>query len=75
MWIRYYGFLANRCRKAKLAQIRNALAHADQPTPSDETDGETLRAFVGYPCTKGSLQNIFILLNADPSRLSMLFVA
>jgi len=52
MRMHHYGFLADRYRKAKLAQIRTALAQGVQQTPSAETDGETSCAFDGYPCPK-----------------------
>ena len=37
MRVRHYGFLANRCRKRKLAEVRSAL---DQPVAADEASGE-----------------------------------
>ena len=43
--IRRYGFLANRCRSAKLAQIRQAIGQAQQHTDETQsTEGEP------YPC-------------------------
>ncbi len=49
MRTRHYGFLADRCRKEKLAKI---LAYLDQPAeepPADEEDGNLWVSFiVGY---------------------------
>ena len=52
MRIRHDGFLTNRCRSAKLAQIRTALAQWVQQTPAAETEGEAACPFDGYPCPK-----------------------
>ena len=52
MRIRHYGFMANRCRKVKLAQIRSALAQGDPQTACTETDDDVPGAFDGYPCPK-----------------------
>jgi hypothetical protein len=50
--IRHFGFLANRCRQAKLAQIRTALAQGDQQTDCAETADEAAGGFDGYPCPR-----------------------
>jgi len=68
MRIRHYGFLANRCRKAKLAQIRTALAHVVQPAPTGETDGEESHAFVGYPCTQCRIGRLHVIGLLAPQR-------
>jgi len=48
MRIRHFGFLANRCRQQRLAQIRAAL---DATAPDEETAGlEEHSPFDGYPC-------------------------
>ena len=39
MRIRHFGFLANRCRRVRLEQIRAALA-APQPAPEPRSDAE-----------------------------------
>ncbi|MDZ7840871.1 MAG: transposase [Gammaproteobacteria bacterium] len=48
MRIRHYGFLANRCRRDKLARIRRALAAPPAPTSEENTDFAT----PDYPCPK-----------------------
>ena len=56
MRIRHYGFLANRCRKQKLAKIREALGH------SAEESAETKPH--DWPCPKchpGQLRVQFVL--------------
>ncbi len=68
MRIRHYGFLANRCRKAKLAQIRTAIAHMVQPASSDETDGEASRAFAGYPCPECRVGRLLVIGLLAPQR-------
>lgn len=50
MRIRHYGYLANSCRRRKLALVRTALACAKitAKTDSDEASDR----FSGYPCTQ-----------------------
>ena len=48
MRIRHYGFLANRCRRQKLAQIRAVL---DQPAPSAES-AEATTTPDAWPCPR-----------------------
>jgi hypothetical protein len=47
MRVRHFGFLANRCRARRLAQIRTAL---DAPAPAAAEEPETATPFDGYPC-------------------------
>ncbi|MFQ5645120.1 MAG: IS91 family transposase [Thiogranum sp.] len=50
MRIRHFGFLANRCRAAKLNRIRIALEQGEE---QDETTAITTEpAFDGYPCPR-----------------------
>ena len=49
MRIRYYGFLANRCRRRKRALIRAALACVNVTPTAAERD-ETSKRFGAYPC-------------------------
>ena len=49
MRIRHYGFLANCCRRRKLAQIRAALA-SPPPEPASGQSQDTDHFFDGYPC-------------------------
>ncbi len=68
MRIRHYGFLANRCRKAKLAQIRTALAQSVQQTACAETDEEAAGAFDGYPCPKCRIGRVRVIGFLAPPR-------
>ncbi len=68
MRIRHYGFLANRCCKAKLAQIRTALAQGVQQTACAETDGETACAFDGYPCPECRIGRLRVIGSLAPLR-------
>ena len=52
MRIRHFWLAGRSCRKAKLAQIRTALAQKVQPTPCAETDEEAVCVIDGYPCPK-----------------------
>lgn len=60
MRVRHYGFLANRCRRKKLARIRQALA---QPPP--EPAGDTMTAEAADPpcpnCRRGALKVVAVL--------------
>jgi hypothetical protein len=47
MRIRHFGFLANRCRTERIAEIRAAI-DAAQPEPT--AGGERQAPFDGYPC-------------------------
>lgn len=61
MRIRHYGFLANRCRRDKLARIRQALAAPPPAATPENADTVT----PGYPCPKcrhGRLLMIGMLL-------------
>jgi len=61
MRICHYGFLANRCRRTKLTQIRTALAQGDHQTVHTETDDKTAGTCDGYPsprCRIGSVRII-----------------
>ena len=49
MRVRHFGFLANRCRAQRLAEIRTALA---APMPPASAPPETTAAFDGYPCPR-----------------------
>jgi hypothetical protein len=66
MRIRHYGFLVNRCRKAKLAQIRTALAQVVQQTACAETDKEVSGAFDGYPCPKCRIGRLRVIGSLAP---------
>jgi hypothetical protein len=51
MRIRHYGFLANRCRRQRLAQIREAIEAAKTEAKS-EPDHSTASPFDGWSCPK-----------------------
>ena len=68
MLSRHYGFLANHCRKAKLAQIRIALALMVQQIACTETDEETSGVFGGYPCSKRRIGRLLIIGFLAPPR-------
>ncbi len=68
MRIRHYGFLANRCRKQKLAQIRETLQNGDEPaaTCAETKTSETHTSAVSLPksqrcqkCRTGILQVVY----------------
>jgi hypothetical protein len=68
MRIRHFGFLANRCRKAKLAQIRTALAQGVQQTACAATDEKTAGAFYGYPCPQYRISRLRVIGSLAPLR-------
>jgi len=55
--IRHFGFLANRCRKAKLAQIREVLAQPE-PEPAAKGQGERTQVYPCPECQHGHLHPI-----------------
>ncbi len=67
MRIRHFGFLANRCRAERIAQIR---AHIDAAAPSTEpTEAEQEHAcFEGYPCPKCHPGRLRVIAALDPKR-------
>lgn len=69
MRIRHYGFLANRCRKTKLAQIRSALAHMVPQTDCAETDDEAAGVFDGYRCPQCRIGRLRVIGFMAPPRL------
>jgi hypothetical protein len=65
MRIRHYGFLANRCRRDKLARIHRALAAPPPETASETADTPP----PGYPCPRcrrGVLRPVAMLLPKSP---------
>lgn len=62
MRIRHYGFLANRCRSAKLAKVRAALRSPAPPKRAAEGDNARLRDDWPCPqCHRGQLRPIMTL--------------
>lgn len=66
MRIRHFGFLANRGRKQKLEQIREALA---TPVPLEKGDGAALHDDAGYPCPQCRTGRLHVIAQIVPSRL------
>ena len=68
MRVRYYGFLANRCRKGKLARIWQAL---NQLPPEASADPEGGREPATYPCPRCRVGRVHVVqVLASPSRES-----
>ena len=59
--IRHFDFLANRCRKAKLAQNRNALAHMVQQTSSGESGVEEICTLPCHPCMQCRIARLHVI--------------
>jgi hypothetical protein len=68
MRIRHFGFLANRCRQAKLAQIRTTLAQGDQQTDCAEIDVEAACSFAGYTCLECRISRLRVIGSLAPLR-------
>jgi len=62
MQIRHFGFLANRCRRKKLAQIRHCLGQRPNADSQEVQNTDDANAFLICPtCRKGHLQVIRIM--------------
>ena len=62
MRVRHYGFLANRCREAKLAQIRQAIGQAEERTKETEPAGsEPYDPYCCPHCGEGRLRVVAIV--------------
>jgi hypothetical protein len=66
MRIRHYGFLANRCRKTKLAQIR---AWLGKPQELQATDGDKQDKDAGWTCPKCHIGHLQAQCTFGPIRL------
>lgn len=66
MRIRHYGFLANSCRRRKLALIRTALACAKTTAKKDSEEASD--RFTGYPCTQCGQGMLRITAELPPLR-------
>ena len=64
--VRHYGFLANRCRAQRLAQIRTALA---APPPAAAERREPTARFDGYPCPKCRTGRLRVSAHLAPQRM------
>jgi hypothetical protein len=65
MRVRHFGFLANRCRRRRLAAIRTALA---APAPAAANDPEAAVPFDGYPCPKCRTGRLRVIACLAPQR-------
>ena len=65
MRVRHFGFLANRCRAQRLAQIRTAL---DAPAPAAAEEPETAAPFDGYPCPACRTGRLRVIAHLAPPR-------
>ncbi len=69
MRIRHFGFLANRCRAKRLAQIRAAIAEErQQATTSAPTELRATPPFDGFPCTRCRPGWMVIIGHLSPRR-------
>jgi hypothetical protein len=67
MRIRHFGFLANRCRKEKLAKIRDFLGQAPDEKAADES-AEANKT--DWPCPKCHRGQMRVRLALSPIRLA-----
>ncbi|MFC3391020.1 IS91 family transposase [Aidingimonas halophila] len=58
MRVRHYGFLANRCRRRRLAQIRQALAVIDATADADTAAGDSAPTYTCPHCRQPTLRVI-----------------
>ena len=62
MRIRHYGFLANRCREARLAQIRQVIGQAEeQARETEPAEGEPYDPYRCPHCREGRLHIVAML--------------
>ncbi|MGB5670751.1 MAG: IS91 family transposase [Sedimenticolaceae bacterium] len=66
MRIRHYGYLANSCRRRKLALVRTALACAKTTAKTDSDEASD--RFSGYPCTQCGQGMLRITAELPPLR-------
>ena len=65
MRVRHFGFLANRCRARRLAEIRTAL---EAPAPAADEETETAAPFDGYPCPACRTGRLRVIAHLAPPR-------
>ncbi|MBB3141485.1 IS91 family transposase [Halomonas organivorans] len=58
MRVRHYGFLANRCRRRRLAQIRHALAVAEATADADTAASDSAPTYTCPHCQQPTLRVI-----------------
>ncbi len=69
MRIRHFGFLSNRCRTARIEEIRAAIDGAQQP-PEATADAERPAPFDGYPCPLCRKGRLRITAHLAPKRFN-----
>ena len=69
MQIRHYGFLANRCRKVKLAQIRQWLGQVAEKQAADEPESAQAK-HNDWPCSQCRQGQMRVRLVLSPVRLT-----
>lgn len=70
MRVRHFGFLANRCRAARLGAIRQAIEKEDVPARRATTEAQgAAPPFDGYPCPKCRRGWLRIVAELVPERL------
>jgi hypothetical protein len=67
--VRHYGFLANRCRTAKLATIRAALDAPPEADAASDADPLRLLSVDGYPCPRCHHGRLHVIGYLAPERL------
>lgn len=68
MRVRHYGFLANRCRRRRLAQIRRALAVIDKTPDTDVGANDPDPRYTCPHCRKPTLRVIGAITARRPKR-------
>ncbi|PMR72533.1 hypothetical protein C1H69_21330 [Billgrantia endophytica] len=67
MRVRHYGFLANRCRRRRLAQIRQALAVIESPPSTDSAASDPAPTYPCPHCRRATLRVIGTLTPQRPT--------
>ncbi len=68
MRVRHYGFLANRCRRRRLAQIRQALAVVETAPDADTAASDPEPTYTCPHCRQPTLRVIGTLTPRRPTR-------
>jgi len=70
MRIRHYGFLANRCRQRKLAQIRQLLGQRSNDEPEGADDASAAPPQSAWPCPRCHQGPLRVRMSLTPIRLT-----
>ena len=68
MRVRHYGFLANRCRRARLGQLRSALLVGDA-APKEKKDAGTVTPHSGLMCSECKRPHLYCVGILAPKRV------